>query len=57
MVNENLIKICSGLPLNPLPPRKNTRNADVPHAPDRLTSLTNKERKVSTQFCFVNILK
>ncbi|CAF4974238.1 unnamed protein product [Rotaria socialis] len=47
MANEILSKICSGLPLNPLPPRKNVRNVNVPHAPDIQSSLTNKERKVS----------
>jgi hypothetical protein len=46
MVNEILIKLCSGLPLNPLPSSKKSRNLDVPHAPDRKPLLTNDERKV-----------
>ncbi|CAF3875809.1 unnamed protein product [Rotaria magnacalcarata] len=47
MSNEMLNRICSGLPLNPLPPRKTVRNANVPHAPDIQSSLTNKERKLA----------
>ncbi len=46
MANEMLKKLCSGLPLNPLPSTKKSRNSDVPHAPDRKPSLTNDERKV-----------
>jgi hypothetical protein len=46
MANEILKKICSGLPLNPLPLPKKSRNTNVPHAPDRQPSLTNEERKV-----------
>ena len=46
MANEILIKLCAGLPLNPLPPAKKSRNTDVPHAPDREPLLTNEERKV-----------
>lgn len=46
MANEILKKLCSGLPLNSLPLRKNVRNIDVPHAPDRKPLLTNDERKV-----------
>ncbi|CAF1050071.1 unnamed protein product [Adineta steineri] len=42
-----LKKVCSGLPLNPLPPAKKTRNTNVPHAPDRKPSLTNEERKLA----------
>jgi len=53
MVNEILKKLCSGLPLNPLPPPKKTRNTDVPHAPDRKPSLTPDERKVIfSKLCF-----
>ncbi|CAF2904808.1 unnamed protein product [Rotaria sp. Silwood2] len=47
MSNEILNKICSGLPLNPLPPPKKTRNTNVPHAPDRKPSLTTKDRKLA----------
>ncbi|CAF1123290.1 unnamed protein product [Rotaria sordida] len=47
MSNEILNKICSGLPLNPLPSSKKTRNTNVPHAPDRKSSLTDKERKLA----------
>ncbi|CAF1242666.1 unnamed protein product [Rotaria sp. Silwood1] len=47
MPNEILNKLCSGLPLNPLPSPKKTRNTNVPHAPDRKPSLTDKERKLA----------
>jgi len=47
MANEMLRKLCSGLPLNPLPPRKTSRHDDVPHAPDRKPVLTENERKVN----------
>ncbi|CAF4377214.1 unnamed protein product, partial [Adineta steineri] len=47
MVNEMLKKVCSGLPLSPLPPAKKTRNTNVPHSPDRKPSLTNEERKLA----------
>ena len=50
MSNETLRKICSGIPLNPLPPPKKSRNTNVPHAPDRNPSLTNDERKVIPPF-------
>jgi len=46
MSNEILKKICSGLPMNPLPSLKTSRNASIPHAPDRKPLLTNEERKV-----------
>jgi hypothetical protein len=46
MSNEILKKLCSGLPLNPLPPPKKIRNTDIPHAPDRKPALTIEERKV-----------
>lgn len=47
MANEMLRKLCSGLPLNPLPSRKTSRHDDVPHAPDRKPALTENERKVN----------
>lgn len=57
MANEILKKLCAGFPLNPLPLPKKTRNADVPHAPDRKPSLTDDERKVvQCLFSIENIL-
>lgn len=47
MANLILQKLCSGLPLNPLPPRKTSRRDDVPHAPDRKPALTENERKLA----------
>ena len=47
MSNPILEAICTGLPLNPLPPLKKSRNNQVPHAPDRKPGLTDEERKVS----------
>jgi len=58
MSNEILKKLCSGLPLNPLPSPKKSRNTNVPHAPDRNPSLINDERKVkfSKIYFLLNIL-
>ncbi|UJR09861.1 hypothetical protein I4U23_014083 [Adineta vaga] len=47
MAHEILKKLCSGLPLNPLPPPKTSRHTDVPHAPDRKPALSNEERKLA----------
>ncbi len=52
MSNEMLKKICSGIPLNPLPSPRKFRNTDVPHAPDRNPSLTSDERKVIPPFLY-----
>jgi len=60
MSKEILKNLCSGLPLNPLPSPKKSRNTNVPHAPDRNPSLTNDERKVNFSkflFFFLNILQ
>ena len=47
MTNEILVKICAGLPLDPLPPAKATRNPQLPHAPNRKPTLNKDERKVN----------
>lgn len=46
MPKDILKKLCSGLPLNPVPSFKKSRNTHVPHAPDRNPSLSVEERKV-----------
>ena len=41
-----LLEICSGLPVNRLPPAKQ-RDESVPHAPVRVHNLNQSEQKVS----------
>ena len=41
-----LMEICSGLPVNRLPPAKQ-RDESVPHAPVRVHNLNQSEQKVS----------
>lgn len=42
----SLREICSGLPLNPLPPPRK-RNPELPHAPDRIAPLTGEETEIA----------
>lgn len=43
---SNFKEICSGLPLDPLPPNRG-RDPSVPHAPIRTPNLTAEEERVS----------
>ena len=43
---DSLKGICSGLPLNPLPPKQEKRDTSVPHAPNRTPNLSAQEEKV-----------
>ena len=45
MNKEILLKLCSGLPLDPLPPN-NKRNTAIAHAAKRVINLNSIERKV-----------
>lgn len=42
----SLADLCSGLPLDPLPPPQTARESSVPHAPSRTPGLTREEKKV-----------
>lgn len=42
----SLREICSGLPLDPLPPPRK-RNPELPHAPDRIAPLTGEETEIA----------
>ena len=42
----SLKEICSGLPLNPLPPKQGKLDTLVPHAPNRTPNLSAHEEKV-----------
>lgn len=44
---SSLKDICSGLPLDPMPPARE-RDDTVPHAPNRTHNLTDEEQRVST---------
>lgn len=46
MVNEILKKICSGLPLDPLPENLG-RNPDIAHAAKRVNNLSKSEKQVN----------
>lgn len=46
MVNDILKKICSGLPLNPLPENLG-RNPKIAHAAKRVSNLSKLEKQVS----------
>ncbi len=43
---SSLKELCSGLPVDPLPPRR-PRDESVPHAPVRTPNLSDDERRVS----------
>lgn len=43
---STLEEMCSGLPVDPLPPPGRTRNPSVPHAPVRNHRLNSTEQKV-----------
>ena len=43
---SSLKEVCSGLPLDPLPPRR-PRDEAVPHAPVRTPNLNEAQRRVS----------
>lgn len=43
---SSLKEVCSGLPLDPLPPNRG-RDPNVPHAPTRTPDLTAEEERVS----------
>lgn len=45
---KTLIELCSGLPVNPLPPYK-PRDESVPHAPVRNANLTKEEIRLSVK--------
>ncbi|KAL0978342.1 hypothetical protein UPYG_G00169290 [Umbra pygmaea] len=45
---SNLKDLCSGLPLNPLPPNQG-RDPDVPHAPIRTPNLTREEERLAVR--------
>ena len=48
---STLKEICSGLPLDPLPPNRG-RDPHVPHAPVRTPNLTAEEERVSKYSAF-----
>ena len=50
----NLIDLCSGLPLDPLPTPRD-RDPDIPHAPDRNHGLSGEEKKVVVFFSQNNV--
>ena len=50
-----LKEICSGLPLNPLPTKRDLDNS-VPHAPIRTPALTKHDRKVTQDAPMVTYL-
>lgn len=45
----SLKEICTGLPLDPLPPRVRERDSSVPHAPIRTPNLSNSEERIALQ--------
>ena len=47
---SSLQEICSGIPLNPLPPKQEKRDPAVPHAPTRTPNLSPREEKVKKKF-------
>lgn len=49
---STLKEICSGLPVDPLPPPQE-RDVSVPHAPVRKTNLTHEEEKVNQSICMI----
>lgn len=52
MAENDLSVICSGIPVNPLPPKQLCRDASVPHAPiltPKLSSCDFKVRPISKQ--------
>ncbi len=52
MNKEILLKLCSGLPLDPLPPN-NKRNPAIAHAAKRVINLNSIERKVKYFLVFI----
>jgi len=53
---SNLKELCSGLPLDPLPPNRG-RDPNVPHAPIRTPNLTAEEERVSKYIKNTVVLK
>ena len=53
--HEGLQTLCQGLPLNPLPPRRQ-RDESVPHAPVRTPNLNPEEERVSSLTAIFTIL-
>ncbi|CAI8031665.1 Urocanate hydratase [Geodia barretti] len=47
MSSLSLADLCSGLPLDPLPPAQTTRDPSVSHAPPKMPSLDEKETKLA----------
>ena len=46
---SSLAEICSGLPVNPLPPRPSPRNPNIAHAPVRTPKLTPEDECLAVQ--------
>lgn len=47
MPSPELVHLCSGLPVSPLPPKKLSRDSSIPHAPILTLNLSKEELKVS----------